>query len=111
MASTNQSPQYLKAQSMFFQAKTNDEKLRWLEEMIRECPKHKSSEKMLANLKTRYIKLKEKIERVKNLKRQGAKTSKIGVKKEEMQAVIVGKTRTGKSSLISILTNSKPEIS
>ena len=83
MASTNQSPQYLKAQSMFFQAKTNDEKLRWLEEMIRECPKHKSSEKMLANLKTRYIKLKEKIEKI---KKSGKSSSKSGIKKEEMQA-------------------------
>src|SRR3989338_8007313 len=90
MASTNQSPQYLKAQSMFFQAKNNDEKLRWLEEMIRECPKHKSSEKMLANLKTRYIKLKEK--------------------KEKMQAVIIGFTNSGKSSLLKALTNASPEI-
>ena len=111
MASTNQSPFYKEAQGKFINAQNDEDRLFYLEEMMRECPKHKSSEKMLANLKTRYIKLKEKIERVKNLKRQGAKTSKIGVKKEEMQAVIVGKTRTGKSSLISILTNSKPEIS
>lgn len=60
MASTNQSPQYQKAESMFLEAKTNEEKLRWMEEMIKEAPKHKSSEKMVANLKTRYIKLKEK---------------------------------------------------
>ena len=62
MSSTNQSPFYKKAEAMFLKSKTNEEKLKWLEEMIRECPKHKSSEKMLANLKTRYIKLKEKIE-------------------------------------------------
>ena len=107
MASTNQSPQYLKAQSMFFQAKTNDEKLRWLEEMIRECPKHKSSEKMLANLKTRYIKLKEKIEKI---KKSGKASSKSGIKKEEMQAVIIGFTNSGKSSLLKALTNASPEI-
>ena len=63
MASTNQSPQYQSAEAMFLQAQTNEERLRWLEEMIRECPKHKSSEKMLANLKTRYIKLKKKAAR------------------------------------------------
>lgn len=107
MASTNQSPQYQKAESMFLEAKTNEEKLRWLEEMIKECPKHKSSEKMLANLKQRYIKLKEKI----NAERKSKKGSKIGIKKESMQAVIIGKTGTGKSSLLSALTNVHPKIS
>lgn len=108
MASTNQSPQYHKAESMFLRAQTNEEKLKWLEEMIRECPKHKSSEKMLANLKTRYIKLKEKIESVKKTKK-GSK--KKGIKKEDMQAVIIGFANSGKSSLLSLLTNMRPEIS
>ena len=107
MASTNQSPQYLKAQSMFFLAKTNEEKLKWLEEMIRESPKHKSSEKMNANLKTRYIKLKEKIERI---KKSGKSSSKTGIKKEDMQAVIIGFTSSGKSSLLRELTNASPMI-
>jgi len=108
MASTNQSPQYQKAAGRYLQAKTNEEKLTCLEEMIRECPKHKSSEKMLANLKTRYIKLKEKIETIKKTSK-GAKKS--GIKKEDLQAVIIGFTNSGKSTLISNLTNATPEIS
>ena len=108
MASTNQSPQYKKAEVNFFLAQTNEEKLKWLEEMIRECPKHKSAEKMLANLKTRYIKLKEKIEVIKKTNK-GSK--KPGIKKEDMQAVIVGLTGTGKSTLLSMLTNAQPDIS
>jgi len=107
MASTNQSPQYKKAEVQFFLAKTNEEKLKCLEEMIKECPKHKSSEKMLANLKTRHIKLKEKIESTRKTSK-GAK--KPGIKKEEMQAVIVGFANTGKSTLLANLTNTKPEI-
>ena len=67
MASTNQSPFYQKAESMFLKAQTDEERLRWLEEMIKECPKHKSAEKMLANLKTRYIKLKKNMERKKKV--------------------------------------------
>ena len=108
MASTNQSPQYQKAEAMFLDSQTNEEKLKWLEEMVRLCPRHKSSEKMLANLKTRYIKLKEKIEKIKKVSRGSGKP---GIKKEEMQAVIVGFTNSGKSSLLSLLTNAMPEVS
>ena len=65
MASTNQSPFYQKAEARFLSAKTTEEKLDALEEMIKECPKHKSSENMLANLKTRYKKLKSQLEKSK----------------------------------------------
>ena len=108
MASTNQSPFYQNAETMFLSAKTDEEKLKWLEEMIRECPKHKSSEKMLANLKTRYIKLKEKMERTRKVSKGSAKK---GIKKEDLQAAIIGKTNSGKSSLISALTKINPVIS
>jgi hypothetical protein len=108
MASTNQSPQYKKAEAMFLSASTNEEKLKWLEEMIKECPKHKSSEKMLANLKRRYIKLKETIEKG---KKAGKSSGKPGIKKEAMQAIILGKTGAGKSSLISLLTKASPKVS
>ena len=106
MASTNQSPFYKKAEEKFLVAKTDEEKIIALEEMIRECPKHKSSEKMLAQLRTRYKKLKDKIERGKKI----GKSGKAGIKKEEMQATIIGGSNTGKSSLLSILTNAHPEI-
>jgi len=106
MASTNQSPQYQKAEAKFLGARTDEEKLIYLEEMIRECPKHKSAEKMLAQLKTRRKKLLEKIEKGK----KKSKGSKAGIKKEDMQAVIIGFTNTGKSSLLKLLTNAAPEI-
>jgi len=107
MASTNQSPFYKKAEEKFLAAETDEQRLIFLEEMIKECPKHKSSEKMLAQLRTRHKKLQEKIERVK----KSGKSGKKGIKKEDMQAVIIGKTNSGKSTLISILTNAKPKIS
>ena len=108
MASTNQSPQYQRAEAMFLRSQTNEDRLHWLEEMIRQCPKHKSAEKMLANLKTRYIKLKKKMESVKKTSK-GAK--KHGVRKEDLQAVIIGFTNSGKSMLLSALTNVRAEIS
>ena len=107
MASTNQSPAYQKAQGKFLSAQTIEGKIEALEEMIRECPKHKSSENMLANLKTRYKKLKSQLAKSKKT----SKSSRIGIRKENMQAVIIGLTNTGKSSLLSTLTNAKPKIS
>ena len=65
MASTNQGPEYQKAEQKYLNAQTPDEQIYWLEEMIRECPKHKSAESMLANLKTRLKKLREKQEKSK----------------------------------------------
>jgi len=109
MASTNQSPFYKKAEENFLNAQTNEEKVKWLDEMIRECPKHKSSEKMLANLKTRRIKLLEKIERIK--KSKSGRSSKESIKKADMQAILVGFANSGKSSILSNLTNAKPNIS
>lgn len=108
MASTNQSPFYKKAEMNFLNAGTDEDRLYWLDEMIRECPKHKSSEAMLANLKTRRIKLMEKIERIKKSKRSSGKE---GIKKGDMQAVIVGFTNSGKSSLLAALTNAHIRIS
>lgn len=102
MASTNQSPAYINAQGKFLTAKTSEEKIEALEEMIKECPKHKSSEKMLANLKTRLKKLLNEKEKSKKL-RKGKK----GIKKEDMQAVIIGLKNSGKSSLLKKLTNIK----
>ena len=93
---------------MFLKAQTDEEKLKWLEEMIKECPKHKSAEKMLANLKTRYIKLKKGMERKRKISRGAGKK---GIRKEDLQAAIVGKTNSGKSSLISALTKINPIIS
>ncbi len=68
MASTNQSPEYQQAEKKFLQAQSDEERVTCLEEMMRTAPKHKSSDSMRANIRTRYIKLKEKIERIKKQK-------------------------------------------
>jgi small GTP-binding protein len=103
MASTNQSPFYKKAEEKFLNAQTNEEKIFYLEEMMRECPKHKSSESMLANLKTRLIKLREKTEKSK----KSGKSKKEFIRKADMQVILVGFTNSGKSSLLSSLTNAQ----
>jgi len=104
---TNVSPQFSKAQEKFLHAKDDEERLTFLEEMIREAPKHKSSENLLANLRTRKKKLENQIRKSKRIR----KSSKKGIKKEDMQAIIVGKTNSGKSALLKLLTNAEPKIS
>jgi len=102
----NAGPEYAAAEKKYFAAKTLEERIIGLEEMIRTAPKHKSSENFVAELKKRLIKLREKQEKEK-AKKGG---SRIGIKKEEMQVAIIGKTKSGKSSLLNILTNARAEI-
>ena len=46
-------------------ATTPEEKIECLKIMIKECPKHKSSENMLRNLTRRYKKLRQSMEKAK----------------------------------------------
>jgi len=107
MSSTNQSLEYKTAEAKFLVASTKEEKLDALEEMIRTAPKHKSSEKMLANLKTRYVRLKKELEK-ESAKKHG---HSLGIKKEgDARVSIIGSANSGKSSLLAELTNAAPKI-
>ena len=107
MASTNQSPFYQTAEKKFLEAQTDEERIPCLEEMIKECPKHKSAENMLRNLTTRLKKLKQSIER----RKKSGKGKREGIKKADMQLLISGMPNTGKSTLFNILTNQNTKIS
>lgn len=107
MASTNQSPFYKKAEIDFLYAKSDEERLECLEIMIRECPKHKGAEKMLAGLRTRYKKIAASLEK----QRKSGKTKEKGIKKDDMQLVILGFPNTGKSTLFNLLTEQNVKVS
>jgi len=106
MSSTNQGPEYFSAEKKYLVAKSTEEKIYWLQEMIRNFKKHKGSEKMQAELKNRLRKFKEKIEKGKKVGK-----GKKGIRKEGYQVALVGKTNSGKSLLLSKLTNAKPIVS
>jgi ribosome-interacting GTPase 1 len=103
----NAHPDYLAAEKEYLRAQTPEEKIEKLKKMISHAPGHKGAENLRAQLKTRLKKLQQQLEKSK----KSGKAKKTGIKKEEMQAVIVGKTNSGKSSLLKNLTNAEPMIS
>jgi ribosome-interacting GTPase 1 len=104
----NASPEFSHAEKKFDTAKSDDERALALEEMIRTMPQHKSAESLRSNLRTRYKKLKEKME-TKGKKSGGG--TKATIKKEEVQAIIAGFPNTGKSFFFKNLTNQNTLIS
>jgi ribosome-interacting GTPase 1 len=101
MASTNQSPFYQKAEEEYLKATSDQERIECLEIMMKEVPKHKSSEKMRKNLTNRYKKIKSSMEKQK----KSGKGGQAGIKKADMQCVLAGFPNTGKSTIFKILTS------
>jgi hypothetical protein len=58
----NLTPQYLKAEEEYRRAQTIEDEIKCLEVMLREIPKHKSSEKLQADLKQKLSKAKKELE-------------------------------------------------
>ena len=107
--STNVSFEYQKAEVEYLNAKTDEEKLLCLEKMWSARPTHKGAESLRANVRTRIKRIKEKLEAKKNKQKQTRREE--GIKKEGVQVALVGLTQSGKSTLLSILTNARPLIS
>lgn len=104
----NLTPQYLKAEERYKQARTDQEKLLALEEMLATIPKHKGTEKLQGDIKHRISQLRKGSD-----KKKGAhhRESNFYVEKEGAgQVVILGPPNVGKSQLLAVLTSTHPEI-
>jgi len=105
----NLSPEYKAAESAFKKASDPRERLQWLREMLRTVPKHKGTEHLQADIKTRIKHLTEELE---SAKRGPARSGPALVIRPEgaAQVAIVGAPNVGKSSLHARLTGSRAEV-
>jgi len=101
----NAGPEFISAEKKYLNAQTLEDRILYLEEMIQKAPKHKSSENLLKELRTRLKKFKSKLGKLS--KKKGGKK---GVRKEGYQCALIGLPNSGKSSLLSKLTNASPRI-
>jgi ribosome-interacting GTPase 1 len=104
----NLTPQYLEAELKFKQAKTTPEKIKALEVMMAVIPKHKGTERLRGQLKSRMAKLKEELQRRPSV---GKAEQAYNIKKEgAAQVILLGLPNSGKSSLFSQITHASSEV-
>jgi len=103
----NLPPKYFSAEAAFRTAKTPQEKIAALKEMLAIIPKHKGTEKLQAELKRKIARLKEELQR-------GSSTKKgfsLYVEREGAgQVALVGPPNSGKSLLLKQSTHAHPEV-
>jgi len=105
----NPSPQYQKAEIEYTLANTIEEKLVALRKMLQLVPKHKGSEKLVADIKKRIAKWLKEQERQKVQAKKVGRTQ--GIKKQGAARIcIIGSPNSGKSTLLTSITNAKPQI-
>lgn len=105
----NLTPQYLEAETEYKKAQTAEERLECLRKMWTLVPKHKASEKLQAELKTKISETKAEVEQErKNPKKTGV--SYRIPRQGAGQVVLVGGPNAGKSRILTRLTRSAPEV-
>jgi ribosome-interacting GTPase 1 len=103
----NLPPQYLEVEKKLKTAKSAEEKISIMEELLSIIPKHKGTEKLQAMYKTKIAKLRIQAEK--------KPTTQPGIsfhieKAGAGQVILIGLPNSGKSTLIRDLTNAEPDI-
>jgi uncharacterized protein len=104
----NLTPSYLKAEEEYRRATSSDEELKCLQVMLQEIPKHKGTDHLQADLKSKIAKVKKELQEE---KRSGKKSRGIRIPRQGAgTAVLLGGPNAGKSQLLSRLTRATPEV-
>jgi small GTP-binding protein len=100
----NLPPQYFEAERNFRTAKSSAEKITALEEMLAIMPKHKGTDHLRAELRSRIAKLTQQLS-----KKSGTQRTSMMIDKEgAAQIAVIGLSNSGKSQLIVSITNATP---
>jgi ribosome-interacting GTPase 1 len=106
---TNVTYEYENAEKEYLQASTFSEKINCLKKMLTAVPKHKGTENLRNDIKRRISKYKSLVEKEKKVSKSGIRGESI--KKEgAARVILIGVTNSGKSTLLSKITNAKPLI-
>ncbi|MBM4372109.1 MAG: 50S ribosome-binding GTPase, partial [Deltaproteobacteria bacterium] len=104
----NLTQDYLSAEKKLREARSPQEKLACLEEMLRVIPKHKGTDHMQADLRKRISRLREEAGKA---RATGKRTSLHHVEPEGIgQVFLVGPPNSGKSALLGAVTNTTPQV-
>jgi ribosome-interacting GTPase 1 len=105
----NLTPQYLEAEAEYKRAQTAEERLECLKKMWALVPKHKASEKLQAELKTKLSEAREEVEKERKSPKKAGVSHKIP-KQGAGQVLLVGGPNGGKSRILTRLTRATPEV-
>jgi ribosome-interacting GTPase 1 len=106
----NLPPEYFDAEKRFRQASTPAEKIFALEELIATIPKHKGTDRLRGDLRRKLSQLKKEAEVARRSKKGGKSYLYVVQREGAAQVALVGFPNSGKSSLLSSLTNATPVI-
>jgi hypothetical protein len=106
----NLPPNYFEAEKKYRSARSPEDKIQALKEMLAIMPKHKGTDKLQAELRRRMARHKDEIE----VQRERGSRRKSGLdaipREGAAQLLLVGLPNSGKSSLIEAVTNATPEV-
>jgi ribosome-interacting GTPase 1 len=104
----NLTPQYQKAEESYRKAQSPEEQIDCLQEMLKLIPKHKGTEKLQADLKSRLKEANSQWQAEKNAPKKGL--SYRIPNQGAGQVILLGAPNSGKSRLLAELSNAQPDV-